>query len=192
MPLSSNADRSLVVKVSGSLYDLPDLGARLRCWLAAQAARSVLLVPGGGALADAVRELDATHGLGEEAAHWLALRALTVAAQFLADLLPSSVIVSHPDEWRHDTVAVLDAHAFAVADEGRAGALPHGWAVTSDSVAARVAKVAQVRRLVLLKSVTIPKIVDWHEAAMRGWVDEFFAAAVIDELQVQTVNLRKY
>jgi aspartokinase-like uncharacterized kinase len=182
----------LVVKVGGSLYDLPDLGPRLRRWLAAQDAGSVLLVPGGGALANAVRELDAAQRLGEEAAHWLALRVLTVAAHFLAELLPDSVILSHPNQWQPETHAVLDPHAFAVLDEGRPGALPHSWSVSSDSVAARAARVANVCRLVLLKSVTIPQEVDWREATQRGWVDEFFAEALSSEMEVQAVNLRDY
>jgi aspartokinase-like uncharacterized kinase len=150
----------------------------------------MLMVPGGGALAEAVRELDSTHGLGEETAHWLALRALTVNAHFLASLVPGALVVGHPDEWQRDSVAILDCHAFAVADEGRAGALPHSWAVTSDSIAARVARVAGVRRLVLLKSVTIPHDVDWREAARRGWVDEYFPLLVDGTLEVQPVNFK--
>jgi aspartokinase-like uncharacterized kinase len=190
--ISKNSSARLVAKLGGSLYDLPDLRPRLCRWLAAQDAPSVLLVPGGGMLANAVRELDARHGLGEEAAHWLALRALTLAARFLAELLPGSVMVSHPREWRHDSLAVLDPHAFAVADEGNWGALPHSWTVTSDSLAARAACVAEVRRLVLLKSVTIPKDIDWHEAAQRGLVDEYFAMALKNGMDVQAVNLRDY
>jgi aspartokinase-like uncharacterized kinase len=187
---SAETGSSIVVKVGGSLYDLPDLGSRLRRWLAAQGTDSMLMVPGGGALAEAVRELDSTHGLGAEIAHWLALRALTVNAHFLATLLPGALVVGHPEEWKRDTTAVLDSHAFAVADEGRAGALPHSWAVTSDSIAARVACVSGVRRLILLKSVVIPHDVDWREAARRGWVDEYFPLLVDGTLEVQPVNFK--
>jgi aspartokinase-like uncharacterized kinase len=182
----------IVAKVGGSLYGWPDLGPRLRRWLAAQDTRSILFVPGGGALADAVRDLDTAHRLGEETAHWLALRTLTIGTHFLAALLPGAVIVEHPEQWRREVLTVLDPHAFALADKGRAGELPHRWSVTSDSVAARAARVANVRQLVLLKSVTIPEGTDWHEAARRGWVDEFFADAISEELKVEAVNLREY
>jgi aspartokinase-like uncharacterized kinase len=192
MPTSNLAFARFVVKVGGSLYELPDLGPRLCLWLAAQHTRSILLVPGGGQLADAVRKLDSAHGLGEETAHWLALRTLTIGAHFLAALLPGVEIVEDPRQWRHDALAVLDPNAFAVADKGRAGALPRRWSVTSDSVAARAARVANVRRLVLLKSVTIPKSTDWREAARRGWVDSFFPEAISEELQVEAVNLRDF
>jgi aspartokinase-like uncharacterized kinase len=185
-----NLDPSpLVIKVGGSLYDLPDLGARLRSFLQSLDTSSVLLVPGGGILADAIRDLDAGHQIGEEVAHWLALRCLTVAAHFLSALLPGSVIVKHPEEKQPTALAVLDPFAFACRDRGRAGELTHCWDVTSDSIAARAAQVAGAQRLVLLKSVTIPRGMAWDEAARRGWVDAYFARAV-GELEVETVNLR--
>ena len=186
-----SADKSncVIVKVGGSLYDLPDLRSRLGRFLASLESSSVLIVPGGGALADAVRNIDECQELGEEAAHWLALRTLTVAAHFVSALLPGSAIVDHPKEWQPGSLAVLDPYAFARCDQGRAGELPHCWSVTSDSIAARVAHVANVRRLVLLKSLKIPPGSAWTEAARRGWVDAHFPEAV-GNLRVQTVDLQ--
>ena len=76
-----------VVKVGGSLYDLPDLGPRLRAWLKQAPAADFLIVPGGGPTADVIRDLDRIHRLGEEKAHSLALAALRLNAWFLATLL---------------------------------------------------------------------------------------------------------
>ncbi|MHB1425043.1 MAG: amino acid kinase family protein [Gemmataceae bacterium] len=187
-----------VVKVGGSLYDLPELGPRLRRWLAEHFAGSrAVVVPGGGALADALRNLDRRHGLGEENSHWLALRALTVNAYFLAALLPQSGVHGDVGElnraWDNDELPILDVHEFARRDEELPGRLPHCWAVTSDAVAARVAVVLQARHLVLLKSTTIPQGVDWTEAARLGWVDAMFAEVLRDapaELRVSAINLR--
>jgi aspartokinase-like uncharacterized kinase len=189
MPAGKETDR-LVVKVGGSLFDLPDLGDRLRRWLGSLDMGSVLLVPGGGALADAIRKLDAVHHLGEEAGHWLALQTLAVTARFLLRLLPEAILIEHPDNWPAGMLAVLDPYAFALADEGNPGALPYSWSVTSDSIAARAARIAGVGSLVLLKSVDIPPGADWREAAAHGWVDAYFAAAVGEELAVEAVNLR--
>jgi aspartokinase-like uncharacterized kinase len=188
-----------VVKVGGSLYDLPDLGPRLRRWLAENlAGNRVVLVPGGGGVVDAIRQLDRCHGLSEETSHWLALRALTVNAHFLAALLPQSSVHGDVSElhraWDKGELPILDAHEFALRDEARPGRLPHSWAVTSDAVAARAAVVLQASRLVLLKSTTIPKDVDWTEAIRLGWVDEEFASVLgraTPELLVSTVNLRR-
>jgi aspartokinase-like uncharacterized kinase len=194
-----------VVKVGGSLYDLPDLGPRLHRWLSLSFPRSawersgirIALVPGGGPLVDAIRQLDHRHGLGEETSHWLALRALVVNAHFLAALLPSTCVIGSVDEldraWNNELLPVLDVHEFARGDELRCDPLPHSWAVTSDALAARVAVVLRASHLVMLKSTTIPPSVDWREAGRLGLVDALFAETLRDapaDLRVQAVNLR--
>lgn len=161
-----------VVKVGGSLFLLPQLRHRLSTFLPA------ILVPGGGACADAVREWDAVHGLGDETAHWLALRACSVNAQMLAALtgLP---LISHP----RGGCGVLDAFAFLQADEGQPGALPHSWDATSDSIAARAAEVAG-SALILLKSTESDGATDL--------VDPLFPSIVKRAgLKVRVVNLRE-
>lgn len=187
-----------VVKVGGSLYDLPDLGPRLGCWLAEQCAGArVVLVPGGGPLVDAIRHLDRRHGLGEETSHWLALRALSVNAHFLASLLPSASVCGDVAElgraWKNNRLPVLDVHEFALNDEQQSGHLPHSWTATSDSLAARVAVVLRASHLVLLKSTTIPPSMDWTEAGRMGLVDGMFAEVLRDapaDLRISAVNLR--
>lgn len=176
----------VVVKVGGSLYDLPDLRERLRRWVKSADSR-VLLVPGGGDGADVIRRFDQVHRIGEEPAHWLALRVLTVNAHFLAGLLATPVVAG-PTE--RSPVAVLDPHAFCQTDEGRSGALPLSWQVTSDAVAARVAEVSK-SRLVLLKSADLPNGMTWEAAGAAGLVDATFATVVRRAgLQVDWINLR--
>jgi len=178
----------LVAKVGGSLFDLPDLGDRLRVWLSALEDRPVVFVPGGGAAADAIRSLDRTHRLGETTAHWLALRVLTVNAHFLSSLLGADVIPAPTP--LNARIAVLDPYAFCRGDEGRTGALEHSWRVTSDSLAARAASMVG-RELVLLKSTNLPDGMAWTDAARAGLVDETFAKIVADShVRVSWVNLR--
>jgi 5-(aminomethyl)-3-furanmethanol phosphate kinase len=191
----------VIVKVGGSLYDWPDLAARLRDWLRPFRHRRIplLVVPGGAATADVVRRFDRDHRLGEETAHWLALRALALNAHFLAALLPDAAVVEAPEAAArlgpHGRLPVLDGHAFARADDRNPGRLPHTWAVTSDSLAARVADVGAARGLVLLKSVTVPAGMDWAEAARRGFVDEHFPEVLARRataFEVSAVNLRTW
>jgi aspartokinase-like uncharacterized kinase len=177
----------LVVKVGGSLYDLPDLGPRLRRFLASLGEGDRLIVPGGGSTAAVVRAFDRTHHLGQELSHWLALRACAVNAHFLAHLLPGASVIAAPEQCRG--AAVLDPFAFLRADEGRPGCLPHHWDAASDSVAARVAVVTQAP-LVLLKSITLPEPVNWSEAAAAGQVDLLLPGFVAAGLSVRAVNLR--
>ncbi len=180
-----------VVKVGGSLYDLPDLQSRLRRWLAEQTDGRVLLVPGGGATTDVVRRFDDVHGLGEEKAHWLALRALAANAVFLAALLDATAVIEHPRD-AVPGVSILDAFAFAALDERQSPTrcLPHTWAATSDAVAARAAVVGGAARLVLLKSVTLPRRIDWIEASRRSFVDPVFPEVIREapRLVIEAVN----
>jgi aspartokinase-like uncharacterized kinase len=196
MPHAEGSPRPWVIKVGGSLFDWPELGGRLRLWLHCLGRRELLLVPGGGATADVVREWDHTHSLGEERAHWLALRALTLNAHFLRELLPATVVIGSLGEcdaaWHGATIPILDAEAFARADEGQPGFLPHCWSVTSDSIAVRVARVAGGSRLVLLKSTGMPVGISWQEAGRQGLVDRCFAEMVGDGLEVQWVDLRRW
>jgi aspartokinase-like uncharacterized kinase len=186
----------IVIKVSGSLLDLPGLGERLRAWLETLGTSHLLLVPGGGPTADVIRALDRQHRLGEEAAHWLALRALSLNASVLQALVPGTEVVADltagAAACRRGIVPILDAWSFARADEERPGRLAHRWDVTSDSVAARVAVVAGAPLLILLKSVTIAETLSWAEAGRHGLVDPCFAevSASAAGLAVRAVNFR--
>jgi 5-(aminomethyl)-3-furanmethanol phosphate kinase len=169
------------VKVGGSLFDHPKLGPGLREYLEALGA-DMLLVPGGGPVADAVRALDRTHALGEEAAHWLALRSLGVTAHLLQTLTLAF----------GSRLTVLDCFKFAQEDEKRQDKLPHTWSVTTDSIAARAAVVFRAQRLVLLKSVDIPPRTSWEAAAANGWVDAHFPRiAQALNCPVDVVNFRR-
>lgn len=184
----------LVVKVGGSLLDLPDFGPRLRRWLETLGPDPVLLVPGGGPAADLIRRLDRLHRLGDEHAHWLALQTMTLNAHVLLALLPHARLIEDVERSRdrQGQLFLLDAYEFARADELRPDHLPHSWDVTSDSVAARAAVLAGARKLVLLKSVSIPKEIGRAEAGRRGYVDPFFAEVIGRGPAVEVVNLRDW
>lgn len=160
----------IVVKVGGSLYDHPQLGPGLRAYLDSLG-ETVLLVPGGGPFADAVRKLDALHHLSEAHSHDLALYAMNLAGNFLESLGISATILN------------------AVEFESE---LPHSWNVTSDSIAARAAIIHRASRLILLKSIDIPLGSSWSEAAERGWVDPHFPTVVeTANLSVEAINFRR-
>jgi aspartokinase-like uncharacterized kinase len=185
-----------VVKVGGSLYDMGDLGPRLRRWLEELDGTDVALVSGGGEMADAVRNFHHVHGLDEHSAHWLALGALALNAQFLAWLVGRGRVARDVpacrDAWAGGLIPVLDMDAFTRADERRPGRLPASWRVTSDSLAARAAAVLGASQLVLLKSVSVPDGMSWQEAGRQGHVDAAFAevVAAVPGLQVRALNFR--
>jgi aspartokinase-like uncharacterized kinase len=140
----------LVVKVGGGLLSAEGLdGLRRGCAEVLELARDrrVLVVPGGGPFADAVRALDAQVGLRDDVAHALALRAMDQLGVLLAPMLPGAEAIS-----RLVAPRALGLLAVAPAFAGRTG-VPESWEVTSDSLAVLAAGAIGAEEAILLKPV---------------------------------------
>jgi aspartokinase-like uncharacterized kinase len=192
---------AMVVKVGGSLFDWPALGPKLSRWLNEHASAETLIVPGGGVFADQIRRLDEIHRLSEETAHWMALRAMTMSAGFLSELLDEhgydldfsriETVLDCTESWSRRDRPILDAYAFLSRDDLSSGSLPHSCNVTSDSVAARLAELLGAE-VVLLKSDGPPPG-DLREWPAAGYVDPFFPTIIERaRLTVRAVNLRSF
>jgi aspartokinase-like uncharacterized kinase len=142
-----------VVKVGGGLArEAGDEALRALCGAIADAGgrHRVLVVPGGGELADAVRAQDRRLGLRPRTAHWMAILAMDAFGWALADLIPGAARGTVlPPAAGEPGVAVLLPYALL----RERAALPESWAVTSDAIAAWVAGAAGAARLVLVKPV---------------------------------------
>jgi aspartokinase-like uncharacterized kinase len=180
----------LVVKVGGSLFDWPEFPEQLRAFLHSLDSEPILLVPGGGKLAEVIREYDALFQLGEETSHWLAIETLSLQAQILNCLLPEWEIIEQLSELK--SRAILNPLPLMRAEERQPNPLPHCWDVTSDSLALRVAQRLGAQRLILLKSVSLPETVsDWSRASELGLVDRHFPNLLRQgSCSVEWVNLR--
>jgi aspartokinase-like uncharacterized kinase len=182
-----------VVKVGGSLLDLPGLAGRLRDWFARQPpARSVVVV-GGGPLADAIRSLDQLHHLGDEVCHQFAVQAMTLAARLLHAMIGEWKLIAQINDLDRTAEApvLLDPWQYLHAEESSLAAppLPHSWAVTSDSIAARLARQLAAGELVLLKS-RLPPGSSLAAVCDAGYVDSYFFTAA-HGLCIRCVNLRE-
>lgn len=160
-----------VVKLGGSLLGSPEL----KQWLDTLVTHSdgrVLIVPGGGLFADAVREAQALSGVDDVLAHRLALLAMDQYGWLLTGLCPQLAVASTELEiaergWQHRAIIWLPSH-MALADER----IPASWSVTSDSLAAWLAQTVAAERLILVKSVAC------GEGAMPA--DQLSADGVLD------------
>src|SRR5579871_5201953 len=145
----------LIVKIGGSLLRDP---ARLAQALGALNARPsglrLVIVPGGGLFADAVRAVDRQLDLGPDTAHWMAVFATHQFGQLLQSRLDRSALVESRQEIEHALDAdllpiVLPYRWLRAADRAqRAGGSPagdpyglvpertpsHSWDSTSDSI----------------------------------------------------------
>ena len=142
----------IVVNVGGGLLAFPGhLDAVLAALADAASTSRVLIVPGGGPFADAVRAVDRELTLSDDAAHWMAVLAMDQYAHLLVSRLRSAGLALDAAE----IAAELDQGRLPVLAPSRwlrdADPLPHSWDVTSDSIAAWVAGEVGARRLVLVK-----------------------------------------
>ena len=80
-----------VLKIGGSLLESEAAGQLMR-GLAARRPDRLVIVPGGGDFAEAVRAAQRRHALGEGAAHHMALLAMHMVGVALADLAPNFAI----------------------------------------------------------------------------------------------------
>ncbi|PQO34105.1 hypothetical protein DTL21_11210 [Bremerella cremea] len=197
----------VVWKLGGSLLDLPDLGERIQQLKGDQFADvPVVIIPGGGVFADAVRQLDRTHQLDPRYSHFLALDAMQMTARFVANILGAATPVADPvdqeqrlQRWSKpdDYSATLEVWD-VISEWNRSvpdlqiayGEFPEDWNLTSDSIAAILAAYWQADRFVLCKSIDTPEGNNYQAWAEAGAVDLAFPAAARHLPSVEWVNLR--
>ncbi len=126
--------------------------AHLPEWLGAIAAEagSIVIVPGGGPFADAVRDTQAEMGFDNAAAHEMALMAMAQFGRALQSLNPALRLVASLSAIRRALNEGM-APVWAPDRMVRAANLPESWELTSDSLAAWLADAMGAQRLILLK-----------------------------------------
>jgi aspartokinase-like uncharacterized kinase len=183
-----------VLKLGGSLLDLPDVTQRIEALRATLETSRVLMIAGGGAAADRVRQFNQNVGFDETTGHWLAIRAMQFHAYLLAAALPESTLVTALDQceatWRAGRMAIVAPLAWLDAEEAAGRGVPHRWAFTSDSIAAYAARGLNASRFTLLKSTCPTSSCTLPQAADRGIVDPCLAEAAASLPYVSLVNLR--
>lgn len=173
---------TLVVKIGGSLTR----GAPPRLLLERLSGRKgLVLVPGGGALADQVRVMQPQMGLSDGAAHRMAILAMEQMAYAFLDMAPRLRPARTPVELMS---AAADGTALWLPSTLTLDApdIPQSWDVTSDSLAVWLAARLAADRLVLIKApgVQVPRHGD-RAADLAAWtatglVDAAFATMARD------------
>ncbi|MDX2035905.1 MAG: uridylate kinase [Isosphaeraceae bacterium] len=189
-----NTREIVVVKLGGSLLDLRELPERLAAALAWLFPRRHLVIVGGGGAADVIRRLDHVHQWTKDASHALAIRSLDLTASILASLVTGSIVVEDRAgclaAWESGRLPILAPRRLLETEDRGADALPSSWDVTTDSIAARVARILGARTLLLLKSVDPPRDRKMQSLVDSGFVDAFFPIAAESLASVWTINLR--
>lgn len=144
----------LIIKLGGSLLG----SSELLHWLSLVAKYGdgkVVIVPGGGLFANAVREAQQISNTSDEVAHHLALLAMDQFGLLLAGLNSDLVTASSELEiaergWQHRGIIWLPSE-MVLTDPS----IPQNWEVTSDSLSAWLANKLGAEQLILVKSKSL-------------------------------------
>ncbi|MBL8816928.1 MAG: hypothetical protein JNL58_12940 [Planctomyces sp.] len=204
---SASADVQHVLKVGGSLLDLPDLSSRILALIHHQNLQRCLLVIGGGAAADEVRLRQKVDHFDDVTAHWSAIDAMSrnahawfsdAAGFCIAENRGSltSIFREQPPQ-----VAVVDATPFLQSEElGLPPAIPNlplsplrclpaNWSITSDSIAVWIAIRLNALNVWFLKSCD-PVGETIEDAVNAGQLDPGLLSFELHPNFLRWINLR--
>lgn len=175
----ASAEPLAVVKLGGSIIR----GGTLAGWLEVLAGveRPIVVVPGGGALADEVRQCQSQLGFGDVTAHRMALLAMDQLAWAIAGVRAGFSVGTTPAELRailQDRLVAVWAPSALVADRTD---LEATWRLTSDSLALWLAGKLGAGDCCVVKSTALPPgQLGAGTLAAEGIVDEAFAGMLAE------------
>jgi len=179
----------IVIKLGGSLAQS---GVLINCLNKIQEryqGRAVIIVPGGGAFADQVRLAQQQWQFDDVTAHQMAILAMQQMALMFKGLVPNWIIVSSLSELQ--TAKALNKILIWSpnnAELDQAG-IPATWDITSDSLAACLAKQVSATELILVKSAVIDPQTSLEQLAVQQIIDQGFCQQVQDEVfRIRVVN----
>ena len=167
----------IVLKLGGSLLSNAMLVQYLE--LASQNGQGQLvIVPGGGVFADQVRITQKQWQYGDKTAHYMAILAMQQMALLFQGLCADLVLVNQVAAIRPALQQKNVVVWSPLASELDAAGVPASWDVTSDSLAAWLAMQLSVIRLILVKSIPIPKDATLEQLSNLGIIDKAFIGFV--------------
>jgi 5-(aminomethyl)-3-furanmethanol phosphate kinase len=168
-----------VVKIGGSLSHDPALREWLmRLWQVGGG--RVVIVPGGGDFADAVRQYQREWRFDDLAAHNMCLLAMAQYAILMQGVLPELVLASNEEHIRR---ALRDGRVAVWVPTDLMRTTPDAmtnWDTTSDSLAAWLSTTLNAERLMIVKSCAIDANASLDMLAANGIVDTRFTSYVRD------------
>lgn len=182
-----------VVKLGGSLFGDP----LLHDWLSTISQRGkgrVVVVPGGGPFANAVRIAQNQTGFDDVTAHRMALLAMEQSAHMLANLNANFIPAKSPAVMeavlkKNHIPVWLPAEMALAADD-----IPASWDMTSDSLAAWFATNIGATNLLLVKSCDVPEgELNLERWAQQKIVDPLFPHfAALGQYSVQVLSREQF
>jgi aspartokinase-like uncharacterized kinase len=148
--MKEERQKRVILKLGGSLIEKGRSILRFLRDYAEENALTILVVPGGGPFAEAVRALSDEFAMSEETVHWMAVLAMHQYGLFLANGELEMPLVGRMEEIDvAGHICIVLPYKMLRADD----CLPHTWDVTSDTIAAFVANKLGEKTFVKLTDV---------------------------------------
>ena len=183
----------IVIKLGGSLSQSDTL---IRCLYSIEQNyldRAVVIVPGGGAFADQVRSAQQRWQFDDQAAHRMAILAMQQMALLINGLKSEFYIarsVTGIREQLYNQKIVIWSPDIVELDNA---SIQASWDITSDSLAAWLAKALSARELILVKSAMIDPSLSLKQLAKQGIIDKGFCEFVKQAtFKIQVINQQNF
>jgi aspartokinase-like uncharacterized kinase len=135
-----------VVKIGGSLF--PEHTNEL-CEQLTKSKEKIVLVNGGGPLANNIREFNKTCSFSDDVNHWNAIKCMDIIGNFIADENKNIVPITSLDEieniYKMNKIPLILTYELMRKEDP----LKHSWDVTSDSIACWIANKINAKLLIL-------------------------------------------
>lgn len=146
---------SAIFKISGQILDnsknLINTLAQLTQLYEDHVIEKILIILGGGSLANFVREIYSEFKINDELAHWIAIYSMNYNGKILKKKFPHLGIIENLNNFKKEKR--IFSVFFPYKEFKRTDPLPHNWNVTSDSIALFCAYKLGLEECFLIKAV---------------------------------------
>jgi 5-(aminomethyl)-3-furanmethanol phosphate kinase len=183
----------IVIKLGGSLAHSKALINCLNKIQQRYQGRAVIIVPGGGAFADQVRLAQQQWRFDEVIAHHMAILAMQQMALMFKGLVPHWSIASSLSELQQDSHSNKTLIWSPNSAELDQSGVPATWDISSDSLAAWLAKQVSATELILVKSAVIDPLASLEQLAALQIIDQGFCQQTQAALfRIRVVNQQDF
>jgi aspartokinase-like uncharacterized kinase len=156
-----------IFKISGQILDnskdLIHTIAQLTQLYEDNILQKILLIPGGGVLANFVREIYKEFNIGDDLAHWISIYSMNYNGNILRKKFPHIEIIEDLDLIKKKKR--LFSIFLPYKELRKTDQLPHTWDLTSDSIAIYFANKLKLKECFLIK--TVDGIIDKNNSIIQ-------------------------
>jgi aspartokinase-like uncharacterized kinase len=183
----------IVVKLGGSLSQSDALIKCLNSVEQFYQGRAVVIVPGGGAFADQVRLAQQRWQFDDKTAHSMAILAMQQMALLIKGLKSDFSIARSVTDIRKQLLRQKIVIWSPDIAELECAGVQASWDITSDSLAAWLAKRLSATELILVKSAIIDSSLSLEQLAKQNIIDNGFCDFVMQAaFKIQVINQQNF